>query len=103
MEFDSQVRLGRGDFGSVFPGTFEGREAAIRRIELIDASDNEEEALKQLDHPNIIKFLGVKCSVDFKYDIKNSIKLLKVIEEINAMCSCLLQVHSFGTLRSIIR
>ncbi|XP_046654295.1 putative ankyrin repeat protein RF_0381 isoform X1 [Daphnia pulicaria] len=67
MEFDSQVRLGRGDFGSVFSGTFEGREVAIRRIELIDASDNEEDALKQLDHPNIIKLFHVECNKDFKF------------------------------------
>lgn len=88
IKFDSQVRLGRGDFGSVFPGTFEGREVAIRRIELIDASDNEEEALKQLDHPNIIKLFHVERNIDFKYDIKNSIiKLLMVIKKINVFMS----------------
>jgi serine/threonine protein kinase len=66
IKLDNQVRLGRGDFGSVFSGTFQGRKVAIRRIELIDASDNEVEALQQLDHPNIIKFIHVECNNDFK-------------------------------------
>lgn len=70
IKLDNQLRLGRGDFGSVFSGTFRGRKVAIRRIELIDASDNEVEALKQLDHPNIIKLFHVECNDDFKYDIK---------------------------------
>jgi serine/threonine protein kinase len=77
IEFNRQVRLGRGGFGSVFPGTFQGREVAIKRVELINATDNEEEALKQLDHPNVIKLFHVDCNKDFKYGTKNSIiKLL---------------------------
>ncbi len=67
IEFNSQVRLGRGGFGSVFPGTFQGRKVAIKRVELINATDNEEEALKQLDHPNIVKLFHVECNEDFKY------------------------------------
>jgi serine/threonine protein kinase len=66
IEFNSQVLLGRGGFGSVFPGTFQGREVAIKRVELINATDNEEEALKQLDHPNIVKLFHVECTDDFK-------------------------------------
>jgi serine/threonine-protein kinase/endoribonuclease IRE1 len=50
----------------VFPGTFQGREVAIKRVELINATDNEEEALKQLDHPNIVKLFHVECTDDFK-------------------------------------
>jgi serine/threonine protein kinase len=73
IKLDNQVRLGRGEFGSVFSGTFQGRKVAIRRIELIDASDNEVEALQQLDHPNIIKLFCVECNDDFKYDIKKFI------------------------------
>ncbi|XP_046654296.1 serine/threonine-protein kinase/endoribonuclease IRE1-like isoform X2 [Daphnia pulicaria] len=67
IEFNSQVLLGRGGFGSVFPGTFQGRKVAIKRVELVNATDNEEEALKQLDHPNIVKLFHVDCNKDFKY------------------------------------
>jgi serine/threonine protein kinase len=66
IEFNRQVRLGRGGFGSVFPGTFQGRKVAIKRVELVNATDNEEEALKQLDHPNIVKLFHVECTDDFK-------------------------------------
>jgi hypothetical protein len=52
IELNSQVLLGRCGFGSVFPGTFQGRKVAIKRVELVNATNNnEEEVLKRLDHP----------------------------------------------------
>ena len=66
IQFNKEVLIGKGGFGSVFPGTFQGRKVAVKRVELINATDNEEEALKQLDHPNIVKLFHVECTDDFK-------------------------------------
>jgi serine/threonine protein kinase len=66
IQLNREVLLGQGGFGAVFLGTFQGREVAVKRVELIRASANEEENLKQIDHPNIVKLLHVECTDDFK-------------------------------------
>jgi serine/threonine-protein kinase/endoribonuclease IRE1 len=71
IKFNNQLRLGKSAFDSVFPGTFQGRKVAIKRVELINATDNEEEVLKRLDHPNIVKLFHVECNEDFKSVTKN--------------------------------
>jgi hypothetical protein len=50
IEFNKNVRLGEGGYGSVFPGIFKNRHVAVKRVDLLHATDNEE-ALKQLRHP----------------------------------------------------
>jgi serine/threonine protein kinase len=58
IQFDGQVRLGQGGYGSVFPGTFQGNYVAVKRVLVIDATnENEENILQQLNHPNIVKLL----------------------------------------------
>jgi hypothetical protein len=58
IQLDVKVRLGKGAFGAVFPGTFRGRQVVVKRVDLFDANGNEEETLKQLDHPHIAKTLS---------------------------------------------
>lgn len=65
IQFDKDDRLGNGGYGSVFSGKFKNRDVAVKRVELIHATDNEE-ALKQLDHPNVVKLFHVECTDDFK-------------------------------------
>jgi serine/threonine protein kinase len=62
----SKPPLGEGGYGSVFHGKFNGKKVAVKRVELLKVVENEELALKQLDHPNIIKLLHSESDNDFK-------------------------------------
>ena len=48
IKYDRDVSLGRGGFGSVFPGKYKGRKVAVKRVELRKVNDNEEKALQCL-------------------------------------------------------
>jgi serine/threonine protein kinase len=66
ITFDRSNRLGEGGYGSVFLGKFNGKEVAVKKVERFKVVENEELALKQLDHPNIIKLLHSESDKDFK-------------------------------------
>ena len=67
IQFDRKVRLGQGGYGAVFPGTFQGNKVAVKRVQLIDATnENEENIMKQLDHPNIVKLFHFDRDDNFK-------------------------------------
>ena len=67
IQFDRKVRLGQGGYGAVFPGTFQGKKVAVKRVQLIDATnENEENIMKQLDHPNIVKLFHFDRDDNFK-------------------------------------
>ncbi len=66
IQLDVTVRIGKGAFGSVFSGTFRGGKVAVKRVELLDANGNEEDSLKQLDHPHIAKLFHVESNEEFK-------------------------------------
>jgi serine/threonine protein kinase len=62
-----KVPLGEGGFGSVFPGTFNGRQVAVKRVALHKVNnDNEEKTLQQLNHPNVIKLFHSESNDEFK-------------------------------------
>ncbi|XP_057372421.1 serine/threonine-protein kinase/endoribonuclease IRE1-like [Daphnia carinata] len=76
VKFDRSAVLGNGIDGMVFLGTFAGEEVAVKRIQLRmdkDANDarqsREEEAMKKLEHPNVLKLIEVQKDLDFKYFI----------------------------------
>ncbi|CAK57178.1 unnamed protein product (macronuclear) [Paramecium tetraurelia] len=67
-QFDSKYLLGEGAFGKVYRGSkiSTNMEVAIKKIDssminkdqyLIDALNSEVQIMKQLDHPNIVKFI----------------------------------------------
>ena len=59
--------LGSGGYSHVFAGTYKGKDVAVKRIQLLDAADdNEIKVMQQLDHPNIIKLLHVENNDDFR-------------------------------------
>ena len=63
----NQICLGEvGYDDKVFPGTFKGRAVAFKRVAILDAKNNKEDALKKLDHPNIVKLIHVETVVNFK-------------------------------------
>eukprot|EP00118_Oscarella_pearsei_P024028 m.296774 g.296774 ORF g.296774 m.296774 type:complete len:595 (+) comp40765_c0_seq4:1891-3675(+) len=59
------VKIGQGNFGFVFRGTFDNEKAAIKTIQELDSrrerNDFIQEALimKTFDHPNVMKLLGI--------------------------------------------
>jgi serine/threonine protein kinase len=66
---DRQKILGEGGFATVFEGTWGGVKVAVKRILLGHAAttEQEEKALKMLDHVNVIKLFHVEEDQDFKY------------------------------------
>jgi serine/threonine protein kinase len=68
LHFNYENKLGEGYFGVVFKGIFNKKPAAIKRIQLIHAASNkqEEEALKRLDHPNVIKLFQIRSDANFR-------------------------------------
>jgi len=67
ITFDRKSRLGSGGFGHVLLGTFNGESVAVKRIEHHKRClDREEKALKMLDHPNVMKLLGIMDTEDYR-------------------------------------
>jgi serine/threonine protein kinase len=67
IQFDDKVRLGEGAYGSVFPGTFQGNNVAVKRVLVINATnENEEKIMQQLNHPNIVKLFHFYSENDYK-------------------------------------
>jgi serine/threonine protein kinase len=74
LTFDRQKVLGKGGFATVYEGVWGESETkvAVKRILVGDAAttEQEEKALKMLDHRNVIKLFDVEKDQDFKY-LKN--------------------------------
>jgi serine/threonine protein kinase len=74
LTFDRQKVLGKGGFATVYEGVWGESETkvAVKRILVGDAAttEQEEKALKMLDHRNVIKLFHVEKDQDFKY-LKN--------------------------------
>ena len=67
IQFDRDFQLGQSGYGSVFPGTFQGKKVAVKRVQLIDATNkNEENNLQKLNHPNIVKLFHFDGDDNFK-------------------------------------
>jgi serine/threonine protein kinase len=67
IQFDRKVPLGEGGHGSVFLGTFQGRKMAVKRILVINTTnENEETIMHQLNHPNIVKLFHFYTDDNFK-------------------------------------
>ena len=57
-------RLGKGAFGEVFEADFKGQKVAVKTCHSMDITDKgmflqEAKILKQYDHPNIVKLIGI--------------------------------------------
>ena len=69
IEFHRQKVLGKGGFATVYEGVWGESKVAVKRFLIGDAASNEQEekALKMLDHVNVIKLFHVEEDQDFKY------------------------------------
>ncbi|XP_046653942.1 serine/threonine-protein kinase/endoribonuclease ire-1-like [Daphnia pulicaria] len=66
--FDIKKNLGRGGFGFVFKGKYNGQEVAVKRIELLKLQDSREEtALQKFDHENVVKLYHHRDDENFRY------------------------------------
>jgi serine/threonine-protein kinase/endoribonuclease IRE1 len=68
MEIDREQILGKGRFGIVYMGSWNRMPVAIKRIQLVhlDSSEKEEEALRNLKHPNVIQIYHAENDTDFR-------------------------------------
>ena len=65
---DNKEILGQGAYGIVYEDIWKERKVAVKRIQLFHTTSNEreEETLKTLEHPNVIKLFHVEKDKDFK-------------------------------------
>lgn len=70
ISYDRNEILGTGGFGTVFLGSYNGKQVAVKRIELqrLDPKDREVTLQKQLNHENVMAILAVEHDVDFRYN-----------------------------------
>lgn len=66
IKIDKDTVLGEGRYGIVYKGTLSGKQAAIKRIQLTHINENEEKALKKLNHPNVIELLHIESDNEFR-------------------------------------
>lgn len=67
VKIDRSQILGRGAYATVYVGKWRNTDVAVKRIQLHDLlTDREEKAMKDLDHPNVIKLLAYEEDADFK-------------------------------------
>ena len=59
--------IGRGNFGLVFRGTFNDEEVAVKRVQLVEVIEREEETFRQLgQHENIVQLLYAENQGEFR-------------------------------------
>jgi serine/threonine protein kinase len=67
IKFERETVLGKGAYGTVFRGEWNNKRVAVKRIELAKCeAKKEEEALKWLDHPNVVKLFHIDTYDSFR-------------------------------------
>lgn len=69
ITIDKSAILGMGSYSTVFIGTFNGEQVAVKRIPLyrIEPMERQVEIIKLLNHNNVLRFLGFDNDRDFRY------------------------------------
>ena len=63
----SKTFLGKGGFGTVFTGRFDGNDVAVKRVRKEQVDEREEEFLIKYSHPNILKLFHAEEDENFRY------------------------------------
>jgi serine/threonine protein kinase len=82
LRIDRKKILGRGGYGVVYEGNWGETKVAIKRIPRDNAAGGkqEEDALKRLNHENIIKLFHVEEDPDFRYfQIHLTLKVIRIL------------------------
>ena len=66
IKYEKEKELGRGSYGIVYLGTFQGIDVAVKRIPLEWVEKREEDAMCRFDHQNIVKLLCVEQEPESK-------------------------------------
>ena len=69
IQLDTQSKpLRKSRFGVYFRGNYNGKEVVIKRVQLVKVlqDQREEEALRQLNHSNILLFHTIETDQHFK-------------------------------------
>ena len=69
LQCDKEKVLGTGGQGLVLHGFWGSTPVAVKRIQLfhVDCKEEEEQALRNLKHPNVIKMFHAENDADFRY------------------------------------
>ena len=69
-KFNLGQRLGAGGSGTVYRGTYQGSDVAIKKIQIHrltgERLDREHEAMQKLEHPNVLKLIHWEDSNEFR-------------------------------------
>jgi serine/threonine protein kinase len=69
-KFNLGQRLGAGGFGTVYRGTYQGLEVAIKKIQIdrltAERLGREHEAMQKLEHSNVLKLIHWEDSNEFR-------------------------------------
>lgn len=66
LSFSRSLILGKGNYGVVFSGKYNGKDVAVKRIEL-ERMNQREEALFHLDHEHVVKLYHWRDNKDFRF------------------------------------
>jgi serine/threonine protein kinase len=68
MEFYRNKILGEGGCAAVYEGEWHGKPVAVKRIPTnkVASNEREEDALKMLNHQNVIKLFHVESDEEFR-------------------------------------
>ena len=69
LQCDKEKVLGTGGQGMVLHGFWGSTPVAVKRIQLfhVECKEEEEQALRNLKHPNVIKMFHAENDADFRY------------------------------------
>ncbi|MEM3062175.1 MAG: protein kinase [Nitrososphaerota archaeon] len=105
-------RLGGGNFGDVFKGTWNGTTTvALKKLkssEHLEEFAKEADVLQSLNHPNIVRFLGIYTSntgeqfIVMEYLSKGSLDVLLALEKQSLTLSDLLAMYILKYLNLIV-
>ncbi len=67
ISYARACKLGEGGFAIVYLGSFNGRQVAVKKIQIERIEDREVKLQRSLEHENVLKLLEVEEDKDFRF------------------------------------